>query len=282
MRKFFLLAIIVALLVVPVATVYAAPPPGGPPGLERAIEVQEEHNPQLLSIPGVVGTAVGLTADSNAAIKIYTERAGVAGLPDSLDGIPVVVEVTGKLFALGKPPPVARFTSACLDYTLDGIPVEFDASESSGVQLTYDWDFGDGWTGSGITPTHTYSVEGTYEVTLTVTDKFEVSGTLTKPVTVTGTTGNSPPVASFTYSSTELTCDFDASGSYDPDGSITAYAWDFGDESTGSGVTTTHTYSAEGTYEVTLTVTDNEGATSTTSQNVTVGTVTEDLTTTDR
>jgi hypothetical protein len=103
MRKFILLAIIAAMLALPATTVNAAPPPDGPPGLERAIAAQEAHNPQLLAIPGVVGTAVGLTADGQPAVKIYSETAGVRGLPAFLDGVPVVTQVTGKLFAM-KPP----------------------------------------------------------------------------------------------------------------------------------------------------------------------------------
>ncbi len=71
-----------------------------PPGVDRAIEAQEAHNPQLLANPNVVGTAVGLTAGGLPAVTIFTATAGVAGLPASLDGVPVVVQVTGKLYAL--------------------------------------------------------------------------------------------------------------------------------------------------------------------------------------
>jgi len=99
MRKFILL-IMVALLALMAVTVYAAPPPDGPPGLERALAAQEAHNPHLLATPGVVGTAVGLTADGKATVKIFTEKEGVVGFPDSLDGVPVVVEVIGKLIAI--------------------------------------------------------------------------------------------------------------------------------------------------------------------------------------
>ncbi len=77
-----------------------ADPPFDPPGLDRAIAAQEAHTDALLGIQGVVGTAVGLTAGGDAAVKIFTEHPGVAGLPRSLDGVQVVVQVTGKLFAL--------------------------------------------------------------------------------------------------------------------------------------------------------------------------------------
>jgi PKD repeat protein len=81
---------------------------------------------------------------------------------------------------------------------------------------------------------------------------------------------NTAPTADFTASCTDLTCDFDASGSSDSDGSIASYDWDFGDGGTGTGQTVTHTYDAADTYTVTLTVTDDDGATDTSSQDVTV------------
>ena len=81
---------------------------------------------------------------------------------------------------------------------------------------------------------------------------------------------NSPPTASFTLSCTDLSCDFDGSGSTDSDGSITSYAWDFGDGNASSGVAVSHTYTAGGTYTVTLTVTDDDGATDSDTQSVTV------------
>lgn len=81
---------------------------------------------------------------------------------------------------------------------------------------------------------------------------------------------NENPVASFTFECTDLTCDFDGSGSSDNDGTVTSYSWDFGDGNTGSGVTASHTYSADGTYTATLTVTDDAGATGSSAESVTV------------
>ena len=77
---------------------------------------------------------------------------------------------------------------------------------------------------------------------------------------------NVDPTASFTYICTDLSCSFNGSDSSDSDGSISNYAWSFG----GSGATTNNVFASAGTYSVTLTVTDNNGATDTATQSVTV------------
>jgi len=81
---------------------------------------------------------------------------------------------------------------------------------------------------------------------------------------------NLPPSASFTFDCVDLACTFDGSGSEDSDGTIIDYAWSFGDGKTASGETTSNTFASEGTYTVTLTVTDNDGAQDAQTQDVTV------------
>jgi len=77
------------------------------------------------------------------------------------------------------------------------------------------------------------------------------------------TTENQPPVANFTFTAYGLKVDFNASKSYDPDGNIVNYSWDFGDGNTtwGNEQLVNHTYGKDGNYSVTLTVTDDNDAT---------------------
>jgi PKD repeat protein len=145
-----------------------------------------------------------------------------------------------------------------------GETANFDGSNSydtdGGTIVSYDWDFGDSYTGSGVSPSHTYTTEGTFYACLTVTDNDGKSRTNCATVFVLG----SPPVADANgpYTGTQdVALTFDGSGSTDDYG-IAEYAWAFGDGNTGSGVTPSHTYTSAGAFTVTLTVTDAAGQTS--------------------
>ena len=145
-----------------------------------------------------------------------------------------------------------------------GDTVFFNASQSTGTAgraiVSYDWAFGDGTTGSGITVSHAYSIAATYGVTLTVTDDGGVTASTSTSVDV----RTSEPIASFVFSPTAPTTttavQFNASASSAVSGrTITSYAWNFGDGSTATGVTPVHRFTAPGAYSVGLTVTDSSG-----------------------
>ena len=90
-----------------------------------------------------------------------------------------------------------------------------------------------------------------------------------KEITITDSqTDNKPPIATFTCSASGESATLDASGSVDPDGSITQYMWDFGDGSLGTGTQVQHTYTTRTNAQVTLTVLDNNNGVSLTQQTI--------------
>lgn len=155
--------------------------------------------------------------------------------------------------------------------------VLFVSSESfdpDGKITSYRWDFGDAKFTIGMNAFHTYQEPGTYTATLTLTDDGGATTKATIEIIATPPPPNQAPTASFTTTpesgEAPLIVTFNASGSSDPDGSIESYSWNFGDGNTGSGMTTTHNFAEEGTYLVTLTVIDNDGAAADTTADIIV------------
>jgi len=163
-------------------------------------------------------------------------------------------------------------------YTGDeGSSVAFDGTGSSdpdGDSLTYYWEFGDGQTGSGPTPSSIYADNGNYDVWLTVTDP---SGETDTQITTAEIANVAPTITSLNGPSdpVEINNSIAMSAAFTDPGILDTHTgtWDWGDSTTsvgtvseagGSGtVTGSHTYGEAGVYAVTLTVTDNDGGSAT-------------------
>lgn len=161
--------------------------------------------------------------------------------------------------------------AAAPGYSPDYAPlyVGFDGSGSTdadGGIVTWDWDFGDGGSASGNPADHSFAAPGTYVVTLTVTDNDGLSDSDSLGIEVLNQAPVAVAVADETSGTAPLTVSFNGGSSYDPDssGSIAAYNWDFGDGSSSSEANPGHTYTSWGQIDATLTVTDNLGATAST------------------
>ncbi|GAB3475718.1 PKD domain-containing protein [Amycolatopsis cihanbeyliensis] len=165
--------------------------------------------------------------------------------------------------------PSASFTADC---SATEPNCSFDASASTdedGSIASYAWDFGDGRTGDGRTPSHDYAQSGEYTVELTVTDDEGKTDTARETVYAGEPPAGDPPSASFTVQCQWQNCTVDGTRSTDPDGDIASYAWDFGDGRTGSGATASHAYpSRQANYTVQLEVTDRSGNTDTATKQV--------------
>ena len=185
----------------------------------------------------------------------------------------VVATLSG---CFGGPTPNAAFT-ATPQFDYPPLHVTFDASASSspnGAIVSYEWDFGDGESDTGVTTSHTYTDKGVYTVTLAVTDSTGKIGARSMQVEAM----NQIPIADFVVDKYWIgvydPLEFDASTSYDPDGEVVQYLWDFGDGTTATGMVVEHEYgySDGGSWKplVTLTVIDDTGGSGSTSMRVNV------------
>lgn len=186
--------------------------------------------------------------------EIFVLLVGIALLVGVLSGCVEEEEPTNTA-------PTASFTSSVDHNTsTDGGTVTFDstATDADGDDITYSWDFGDDSNSTEADPTHVYAANGTYTVTLTVSDGTDTY--TTDPVEV--IVGNVAPTAMFTYEATNLSVVFtDASTDPNTDDTLT-WSWDFGDDSAANTTQSpTYVYAEAGTFNVTLAVTDTYGLT---------------------
>jgi PKD repeat protein len=191
-------------------------------------------------------------------------------------------------------PTISRFTFSPTNPTINQ-DVSFNGSSSTVNNGTFNWDFGDGQIGTGVTTMHRYNRGGTFTVTLTVTSDSRTTSTSSRTITVSTTLPAT--TANFTFSPTTPSINQDVTftatsttatpapgfpggggapggggvpggGGQPPQGAV--YNWDFGDGSTGIGTSVTHRFTRAGTFGVTLRVTNDAGLTATTTRQVTV------------
>jgi PKD repeat protein len=166
--------------------------------------------------------------------------------------------------------PVAAFTYSPLNPTTqETITFTSTSTDPDGTISSWSWIFGDGGTSTAANPSHQYSDDGTYDVSLTVTDNDGASDTVVIQIDV----ANMEPVADFSFTpaspSIDQTIQF-TDASSDIDGSISSWSWDFGDGSSSTQQNPSHEYSSPGTFSVSLTVTDNDDDSDEISQSLTV------------
>jgi PKD repeat protein len=171
----------------------------------------------------------------------------------------------------GNSAPTASFAVTCT-----GVDCTFtdQSSDSDGSIGSWQWSFGDLSSAVTQNPAHTYSAGGTYRVTLVIRDNDGASTSVSKDVVIAvAPSANLPPKVSFTASCARLSCQF-SDASQDPDGSVARWEWTFGDGASSinlASVDVSHVFSAGGVYRVSLTVTDDLGATSSITKDLPVG-----------
>ncbi|AKB80284.1 cell surface protein [Methanosarcina horonobensis HB-1 = JCM 15518] len=161
--------------------------------------------------------------------------------------------------------PIAGFSS---NVTSGNLPLSVSFTDTStGTPTAWNWSFGDGTYSTVKNPVHIYSTAGSYTVTLTATNAAG-SNTATKSnyITVAGTSSQKP-VASFSASPTSGNAPLGVSFTDSSTGSPTAWSWNFGDGTSSTQKSPTHTYSTAGNYTVTLTASNTAGSNTVTKTN---------------
>ena len=200
-------------------------------------------------------------------LMVYADRSGGEYLLHTSEGwkgpIPgptaepsptATVTATPTVTTTPTPVPLAAAFTASPTSGLAPLAVTF-TDASTGGPTAWLWNFGDGGTSTGQNPVHTYSSAGIYTVTLTASNADgEDTETKTNLITVL-----TPPMAAFTANITEGDAPLAVQFTDQSTGTVTAWAWDFGDGSTSTVQNPIHIYESPGNYSVTLTASNAFG-----------------------
>ena len=131
--------------------------------------------------------------------------------------------------------------------------------QSDGIIIYRRWDFGDGESSFVKNPSHVFTTNKIYQVTLTVMDDQGYRSTTSYEIDVRDYWNPIPIISPSDSNIMDATVQFSAAASWDPDGSIVSYDWDFGDDTHSDLIEPVHTYPEDGTYEVSLLIEDDDG-----------------------
>jgi len=200
-------------------------------------------------------------AEGQTVSHLYTEKGTYTCRLLVMDSLGVTSEDTCVVSIFNQKPEAGFTFSPAEPNIKDMVNFTDTSTDADGAITFWYWDFGDGTTSTARNPTHSFAGKGTWTVTLTVTDNDGETDSITKTVTVV----NLPPTACFNCTpNAEEGMEFQfVDGSIDPENRTLSWFWDFGDGNTSTLQAPTHRFAAEGTYNVTLTVTDDENATDT-------------------
>ena len=167
-------------------------------------------------------------------------------------------------------PPIAQFTYLpIMATTQDTLQFTDHSTDLNGTIASWYWDFGDNTNSTSQNPTHAYEDNEAYTVALTIWDDSGATNTTIQHIIV----ANTPPAAKFTYTPTfplqNDTVQF-TDQSTDLDGTIISWQWDFGDGIHSMEKNTHHQYNTNGTFTITLYVTDDDNATDSAKKTITV------------
>jgi PKD repeat protein len=251
-----------------------------------AVRIETSDGVDVFDI-GTLSARTAVTGDDGRTRVIYTSPRGTVGGVVTILVTPIGTDFQGEQprsvqLRLVPPGPVPPPNQAAPTPVMTVTPASprvlenalFDASQTTdgttsggapilcGARCTYQWEFGDGATANGIFASHAYQALGNYLVRLTVTDDQGAAVQIAQTVAV---QAGDPPTGGFTFSPTAPAVNepvlFNAVAVQPAPGRrIVSYEWDFGNGRFGSGVTTSTTYGAVGTYQVTLAVTDDAGS----------------------
>ncbi len=233
-------------------TVNISNPVGG--GCSFSVDTLGSNIAVFYAQPSATGSTIhwnfgdGETGSGSVNTHTYTSAGTYLVCMDELNSVGTVICEYCHNVTVG-----VTSTNCSFSYATDSTStyVQFLANVAVGSTVT--WHYGDGISGAGIDPHHTYNVPGTYLVCMTSL----YNGITCEYCDTVTTGGNSVGSCSFIYSNNPLlpgSVHFEASGISVP-GNI--FTWSFGDGTSGHGASESHQYSTSGTYEVCLTVTDS-------------------------